>query len=347
MRRVVGVDVSRGLAILGMFTAHLADADPEFWSADGWFQVADGRPSAAFALLAGVSAALLSGGPAPAPTLAYARTRIAVRAVLIYVIGTVMVALGTPIAVILPAYALMFAMLLPALGLRPRTLVTVATAVVIVMPPVMLAVRGAWPPGEPGPPLWVELLFPRHYPPAVWIAYLLVGLAIGRLDLRSWRVRRRLAGYGLAAALVGHGVAAVGRRVTRPGSWWQTALDGEPHANTTPEVVGNTGVVLLVLVAALVIAERWPRLVEPLAATGALALTAYCGHLIAIAVLGPHVVRDPQPHVLVTFVVVTLVVTTVWRRLRERGPLELLLHRSSVSVADAVVGGETQTRARI
>lgn len=345
MRRVVGVDVTRGLAILGMFAAHLADADPHFRSGDGWLQIADGRPSAAFALLAGVSAALLSGGPTPPPSLTYARVRIAVRATLIYVIGTVMVALGTPIAVILPAYALMFLMLLPLLGLRPRTLVILAAAVTVVMPPVMLAVHETWPLGEPGTPMWVEVFFPRHYPPAVWIAYLLVGLAVGRLDLRSGRVRHRLAGYGLAAALVGHGVAALGRRVTEPGSWWHAALDGEPHANTAPELVGNTGVVLLVLVAALVVAERLPLLVEPVAATGALALTAYCGHLVAIAVLGPQVVRDPQPQVLVAFVVVTLVVTTVWRRLWGRGPLELLLHRSSVSLADAVVGGQDQTRA--
>ncbi len=336
MPRVVGVDVTRGLAILGMFAAHLSDADPDFWSASGWLQVADGRPSAAFALLAGVSAALLSGGTVPPSSLTYARVRILVRAVLIFVIGVVMVALDTPIAVILPAYAVMFAMLLPVLGLRSRALVGTAAAVLVVMPPVMLAVRAAWPLQEPAP-LWVELLFPRHYPPAVWIAYLLVGLAVGRLDLRSSAVRRRLVAWGVGAAAVGHGAAALARRTLEPGTWWRAALDGEPHANTAPEVVGNIGVVLLVLVGALVVAQRLPRVVAPVAATGALALTAYCGHLIAIAVLGPQVVREPQPQILVAFVVVTLVVTTVWRHLWGRGPLERLLHRSSVRLAEAVV----------
>lgn len=345
MQRIAGVDAARGLAILGMFAAHLGASSPDFWSPGGWLQVADGRPSAAFALLAGVSAALLSGGPRPPSSLTYARVRIAVRAVLIYAIGAVMVALGTPIAVILPAYALMFVLLLPTLGLRPRTLLALAAAVVTVMPPVMLAVRATWPLGQPGTPAWVEVIFPRHYPPVVWIANLLVGLAVGRQDLRSPAVRRRLLAWGGVAAVAGHTVAAVARRTAEPETWWARVLDGEPHANTAPELVGNTGVVLLVLVAVLVLAERLPRLVAPVAATGALALTAYCGHLVAIAVLGPQVVREPQTPVLVGFVVVTLVVTTVWRSRWGRGPLEALLHRSSVAAADAVVPGGTQTRA--
>src|SRR5690606_9401610 len=120
-----------------------------------------------------------------------------------------------------------------------------AATVLVVMPPVLLAVREAWPLHQPGTPVWVELFFPRHYPPAVWIAYLLVGLAVGRSDLRSTAVRRRLVAWGLGAAAVGHGVAALARRVAAPDGWWRAALDGEPHANTAPEVVGNTGVVLL------------------------------------------------------------------------------------------------------
>ena len=60
MRRIVGVDTARGLAVLGMVTAHVGPDDA--WRTTppgGWSQLADGRPSALFVLLAGVGLALL------------------------------------------------------------------------------------------------------------------------------------------------------------------------------------------------------------------------------------------------------------------------------------------------
>jgi len=57
--------------------------------------------------------------------------------------------------------------------------------------------------------------------------------------------------------------------------WPERFATTEPHSSTTFEVVGNVGVALLVLAGALVAAERWPRPLAPLAAVGAMALTAY------------------------------------------------------------------------
>jgi len=75
----------------------------------------------------------------------------------------------------------------------------------------------------------------------------------------------------------------------------------------------------------------------PVAATGALALTSYCGHLIAISAMGPEVVFEPSNLRLACFIVVTLAVTWLWRTLLGRGPLERALHVASTSVADRVV----------
>ena len=50
-RRVGGLDVARGLAVLGMFGAHLGDTGELGWSPSTWTALVDGRPSILFATL--------------------------------------------------------------------------------------------------------------------------------------------------------------------------------------------------------------------------------------------------------------------------------------------------------
>ena len=220
--RLVGVDATRGLAVLGMFAAHLAAPGPDFWSGTGWLQVADGRSAATFALLAGLSAALLSGGattstgPPTGPALSYARARILVRAALLLPIGAALMARGTPVAVILPAYAVMFALLTLFLRVPPGWLLAVAGAVAVVGPAVVLAGRALLRGDDGGLPQPFDLLVGEHYPVVVWFAYLLVGLAVGRQDLSAATTARRLAAVGAVALVAGYGTAAVALRVLPP-----------------------------------------------------------------------------------------------------------------------------------
>src|SRR5690606_11520134 len=57
--RIDGLDLARGLAVLGMFVAHVGTAGNAYPPTEVG-QLADGRSAALFALLAGVSVALLS-----------------------------------------------------------------------------------------------------------------------------------------------------------------------------------------------------------------------------------------------------------------------------------------------
>ena len=65
MRRIVGIDVARGLAVLGMMTAHVGPDDHGPIPPGGFAQLADGRPAALFVVLAGAvaRAALRRRGP--------------------------------------------------------------------------------------------------------------------------------------------------------------------------------------------------------------------------------------------------------------------------------------------
>ena len=121
--RIAGIDLARGLAIIGMFTAHLItrpalQADPATWIA-----IVDGRSSILFATLAGVSIGLVTGGATvlEAPALRVARQRLAVRGCLLWLLGIALIATGVPVMVILPAYGILFLLAVPftRLGARP------------------------------------------------------------------------------------------------------------------------------------------------------------------------------------------------------------------------------------
>src|SRR3954447_13365633 len=126
--RVTGLDVARALAVFGMLGAHFAgvpgdvDASPS-----SWLGVVHGRSSILFAVLAGVSVALLTGRTvAPAGRdLVRARTRLLVRAAWVFGIGVALAALDT-VDVILGVYGVLFVLALPFLRWSPRRLLLAA-----------------------------------------------------------------------------------------------------------------------------------------------------------------------------------------------------------------------------
>ncbi|MGY1689676.1 heparan-alpha-glucosaminide N-acetyltransferase domain-containing protein [Geodermatophilus sp. SYSU D01105] len=343
-RRVAGLDVARGLAVLGMFGAHLGRTGELTWDPGTWGVVVDGRSSILFATLAGISIALLSGGAVPAPgrELARARTRVLVRAAWVFAIGGVLELLDTFVAIILEVYAVLFVLALPFLRWSPRRLLLGAGVVALAAPPVVLAV-GQFATArheERGPFVW--LLVTGHYPALVWLAFVLVGLAVGRLDLRAARARAGLVAGGALAAVLGYGggwlsarLAGPGRRFAgmelgfgRSGEWDPAWFAGaEPHSGTPFEVVGSAGVAVAVIGVCLVLADLAPRPTHPVAAVGAMALSVYTAQIVAIWLLG--VASSDDWGLWVRFTVTALVVATVWRLQLGRGPLERLLAWSS------------------
>jgi len=351
--RILGIDVARGLAVVGMFGAHIGVTETWNWlEPSTWLDVVHGRSSILFALLAGVSIAILSGGltPVTGTTLLHARVRILVRAGLIFAIGGLLEALGTRIAVILPVYALLFVASIPVLRWRPRSLFLLAGVLAVVSPLVhvflapipdtVLTREGAFP----------NLVFWGAYPAIIWVVFVLVGLGIGRLDLRSLRVQGIVFGLGAALAILGYGAGdlawdSLGRTFgdlgtqsssddygshLQFGSLFTTAA----HSGSTFEIVGSTGFALLILGACLLVAGRLRWVLYPVAAVGAMALTAYTAHIVVLAVLGDNAFEQHDNTLYLVFVVAGLLACTIWTILFGRGPLERLLTTASTRAAD-------------
>ncbi len=345
--RIIGVDVARGFAVLGMLASHLLATMPFDWVEPAtWTGVVDGRSSILFAVLAGVSLAILSGGRRPHEQLGRARMRIAVRAVAIFALGSVLTALGTPIAVILEYYAVLFLLALPVLRVRPASLFIGAGVWMLVMPWVRQSLwSGLLGTGLDQLP-FVDLLVTGHYPVLVWFGYTLLGLGVGRLALGERRVQLLLLAVGAALAAVGYtaGALASSLLVRDPaiaGSLQSLfaepfeLLSAGPHSDSTFEAIGSSGFALAVLALCLLATGPLRLVLTPVAATGALALTAYTAHIVVLWLLGVEfwlVHRGPGQYLAYALPIVAF--CTLWWLLLGKGPLERPLSWISNRIAD-------------
>lgn len=330
------MDTARGLAILGMFVAHLGmQRHTGLLTPTGWFFVTDGRPSALFALLAGVGLAFMTRRAlASGDEVEWQRQRIRIvkRSLVLYLLGWALTFVGTPVAVILPAYAVMFLLMLPFLKLRTPALLAWAAGILLVAQLPVLAVRQEI--GEASP--WrvvpgVGELLTGYYPAISWIAYLLVGLAVGRTALRSVRTQLVLLGAGVAAAVVGYGAGALLTRALRPtpDSFGELLVSTQPHTDSAVEMVGNTGVAVAVIALCLLVTRvPVPRvLLTPVSASGAMSLTVYSLHIVYIRFLGDDAVWYPTSNwPLIALVLATFVLATAWQLLWGQGPFERAMH---------------------
>lgn len=349
--RLQGVDAARGVALLGMVAVHVLPGEDPDGTLSLTDTVASGRSSATFAVLAGVGLALASSR-----WDARRRLALVLRALLIGAVGLALGGLDSGVAVILAYYAVFFLLVQPFLGWRPRRLLLLAVALALLVPLVHQEVRDLLPdrdvdsPGfgrleEPGP-LLSDLLVTGYYPATAWLAYLLLGLAVGGLALGRVRVAARIALCGAGLAVVATAASSVllgplgGREelervagedvqldrgffgsVPTDSRWW-LAVDA-PHSTTPLDLLATGGAALVVLGVALLIASRAAVLLAPLAAAGSMPLSLYTAH---VALLGWTDTDDPERYFLLQ-VGVGLVAALLWRRYVGRGPLEAVLAR--------------------
>ncbi|MCI2266998.1 heparan-alpha-glucosaminide N-acetyltransferase domain-containing protein [Sediminivirga luteola] len=366
-KRLIGLDAARGLALIGLIAIHIyPSADEETHEPTLAWVLFSGDSAALFALLAGVGLALSSGGPNVHRDrrMTADRVGLVVRAVLI---GAVGLAISTitpddpPAFGILLYYAVFFLLAIPFLHLRPRALFLSAAGFGITAPLLMQQLGPVLPGSsasnhtltnlftEPAGTA-SELLLTGAYPALPYMTYILVGMGLGRIDLRSTRVQVIITGTGAALAVAANGLSwlllrAFGGYETLLGaadateesldesimfgpdsldtSWWWLTI-ATPHTNTPLAIAASLGMGLLVTGLFLLIAARTGRLLTPLAAMGSMTLTLYSAHLVALALE----VHD-QPHVwFMVHVGAAAAFAWFWHRSIGRGPLEVVVTRA-------------------
>lgn len=363
--RIVGIDVARGLAVLGMVGAHLGDThDDVTWTDPStWDGIVNGRSSLLFAMLAGVSISLVCKGRARPGDTRLQMTLVR-RGLLILVIGLAIELLNTGVGVILPLYGLLFVTSTLVLHWSTRRLWTVAVLLAVVGPFAVVTLH-ALSLAASGPGIGLTLF--GLYPVTAWLAVLLAGMAVGRLRLTSVRVGGVLLVGGVLAAVLGYGAGHLvgsdrddpvsilgyaapdytddlGNPTNEPGYLtrlresdeiqhvWSLSMQYKPHTAGAPEIVGSGGLAIAVIGLCLLLTRRLRPLLLPLAALGSMPLTAYTGHLLLLTALaggpfGGYV--GVSNTVWARTSIGLLVLATLWVAIVGRGPLERLVTRAS------------------
>ncbi|WP_265865017.1 DUF418 domain-containing protein [Streptomyces sp. SKN60] len=302
MGRLVGVDLARALAVFGMYIVHIGPVLSSTHGVGTWVRyLADGHSSVLFATLAGFSLMLIAGRREPKTGLAgrQAKARIAIRAVVLLALGTVL-AMEYGGVIILGFYGVYFLLALPLLRLSAKALAITAAGLALVTPQLAFVLNSqlgesvqqtvnAYDPLKKLSEVGVlDLLLTGFYPTITWMSFVVAGMALARLDLSAASVQRRLAALGAALTAGAYGLSLL---LAGPNALRSMAEDGKsssagfekasslgggsfeapqraasellsvgPHSGTTFDIIGSVGVAILVIVGATVLMDRLPRL---------------------------------------------------------------------------------------
>ncbi|MFF0991471.1 heparan-alpha-glucosaminide N-acetyltransferase domain-containing protein [Kocuria nitroreducens] len=197
-----------------------------------------------------------------------------------------------------------------------------------------------------------RLLLTGTYPALRYMTYLLVGLGLGRVHLRDTRIQVRLLGVGAGLVICAHTIScfvlyAFGGydRLLRTGGmsegqvgevlvWRPESLPTDtagwlvstaPHTHPVLAIAADLGVAVLVLGLFLLVSKEFGAWLLPLSAMGAMTLTLYTAHLVALS----SEVHYDLPHAWFIIHLGTAAWFAVgWQRALGQGPLERVLSTS-------------------
>jgi len=320
-------------------------------------QVMAGHALATFVLLAGVSLTFITKRSRTGSLLPDAAA-LATRALIITLIGLALnSALDPDIEVILPYYGVMFLLAIPLLRRSSPVLIGISIGLVLLAPLVVLASFNTnLPNDEPTlaalihpVELFSPLLVTGSYPIVAYMAFICVGMVIGRLDLSNRRVAVRLsvggavlaAGSWLLSTIIlfqfgglRHLRAAAPLKVSPQdaqniilwdpdtvSSWWWL-VERAPYATTPFRMVHDLGIAMAWLGLSLLITRSRlaRRALGPLAAAGAMTLTLYTAHVIVLE--ASSFLEDHPIQLFLVLVYLALSFAALWRQGGRRGPLE-------------------------
>ncbi|MFP6581311.1 MAG: DUF418 domain-containing protein [Candidatus Hydrogenedentota bacterium] len=353
--RVIGFDLARALAIFGMVLVNFKVVMGASTNGSDWLiftmGLLDGRAAATFVVLAGIGISLLSksardsGDPV---RLRQTRTTLLKRALFLFVLGSLYTSIWP--ADILHFYGIYIAIAAFLFAAPTRRLWAIAVSLTFGFVVLVLTLdyekgwdfetleyAGLWTPSG----MIRHLFFNGFHPTIPWLAFLLVGIILGRLNWNNSEMRRRIFVIGASVALITEATSAALVAVVSPGSTGEeleiiTALFGTAPMPPMPQyILAGTGTACALIAVCVSIGQRFPDAawLRPFVSTGQIALTLYVAHVfIGMATLETLGRLEDQPlpfSVLASFLFCAFGVAFAWLwRLRfSRGPIELAMRK--------------------
>lgn len=382
--RITGLDAARGVALFGMIAVHILPAYNEYTGRPTLiWQASAGHAAPLFAVLTGVAIALLTGAnnPHTGRRLLRSRVTLAVRAIFILLLGLSINELRLPVYNILPYYGLMFLFAIPLVSLRIRTLLSLALGWALLGPAAAFFINSHIDYTTTYNPNFTSLfqltsdtlitLFEGGtYPLITWMTYILVGIAIGRLNLRwmSTQVSLIVCGAGLTLTAIFASTFLVdflggfaklfhytkdykveditnvldygpdGHMPTD--TWWWLTVNG-PHTNTPCNLLTCTGLSLMVIGSMLVISRMLNHLLDPLIAAGSMTLTLYTIHLVLFSFFDVSIHDAPVIWFLAQ-AFGALILASTWLSMAKKGPIESVVSRLCRFISRVIVPNPPQ-----
>lgn len=337
--RQPGYDVARAIAVLGMI---MVDVRHEMLAYHGsallrWlFDGIEGKAAALFVLLAGAGLSLRTHRPDDDYEPTIDSRPLVERALLLIVLGLLLLHLWE--YDILHFHGVYLLLAIPLLRAPSRALWLLAVAAVWIAMVLARELDWAVPPTLTPGGVVRHVFFNGLYPVFPWIAFVLVGMAIGRLALGDRRVRRRTLTIAAAIALLAFGLDALGRHERQHhglglGGYADWLLTW-PRAPRPFFIVSGCAIAVATICGCIELTQRRPlgRGVLALVATGQLAFTIYVLHVVAILVPLEHGLLRGEPLELALAYAMACYGAAIafalwWRRRWRHGPLEGLLRQ--------------------
>lgn len=205
--RILGIDVARALAIVGMLAVHVGPTDAQ-GVLGRLYALPHGRASVLFVVVAGVGVTLLASSRRRA--LSDVRRELAWRSAVLLAAGLALQSLDHGVLVILQTYAPLFLVGAFAVGWSDVALLVAAAAMSLAGPALFVAGHALAPARYDRAAVRLTdgvaeiahgIVLSGAYPLVVWVAPLLFGMWLGRRDLGTRATQLALVASGAVVAV--------------------------------------------------------------------------------------------------------------------------------------------------
>ena len=350
--RIVGIDVARALAVIGMVIVNFKVVLGE--EGQNWVKllasVFDGKASATFVVLAGVGIALGTNSALrnnDLIKLRMARTKLAKRALFLFVIGLSYMVIWP--ADILHFYGVYMLFTLLLITSKPQRILMWAAAVILTYPFLLywfdyetgwnldtLEYLDFWEFGG-----FLRNLFINGFHPVLpWVSFMLIGFWYGKQDLKSDQFLKKAIGVSSVGFIGIQFLSYFSIRILSNGNE-ETLSDLSEIIGTNPMpplpiyMINGIAIAILVISLCILLGKNYAtnKVVVALNNTGQLALTFYVAHVV----LGMGLIEAVSPSKMRTysiefsfgyalvFSLLCILFANLWLKFKPHGPLEWIM----------------------
>jgi len=353
-QRIIGIDVARALAVIGMIIVNFKVVLGE--NGLPWIKsfasVFDGKAAAIFVVLAGVGLALMTNSAInhkDAAKIKIARIRIAKRALFLFILGISYITIWP--ADILHFYGIYMAIIMVLLSCKERTILISGISIIIAYPIIItfLNYETGWNFNTLDyQDFWTfkgfmrNLFFNGFHPVIPWTAFMLFGYWFGKQDLHNDKFVKKTFWMSTIIFISIQVVSYLSISILSEGNQ-EAALELTEIFGTKPMpplpiyMFNGIAIAFAIISAFILVAKKFENslIIDALNKTGQLALTFYVAHVIIgmgiIEVIDPSKVGNYSIEFSVGYAILfsllCILFAVMWRKYKKYGPLEWLMRK--------------------